>query len=275
MPFHAWKPKPSRPVLNRANGLCRGLIFASAPGWTYGFTNGTIQTDPDEYLRLRGVWNASPLNASPWTSGNESGGRGIDNGDGSFTAAPEWLIPAGDTRYDITRGWSAAVLVRPDILSTDVNIPLFKRRDQPYGATDPGWHFSAGAGNTWRVEICDGAAEASCVGTTTQNTVRGDMLVATYDRTTLRLYVNGALEASTATGIAVGNSAAAIKILGLGTAGAGQPNYSGMVSLGLVWKRQISNAEIGALYARPWDMWTLPEEPEGIGGSFQSYMLVF
>ena len=256
MPIHTWhRMKPQRPVLNRAHGLCRGMVFASCPGWTYGFTSTALQTDSDDFTLVRGTWTGA-INASPWSTAQEAGGRGIDNGDGSFNQAPEWIPPASDTRYDVTRGWSAAVLVRPDVLITDATIPLFKRRDQPYGATEEGWHFSGAASNFWRVAICDGASEASATGTTAMALTRADLLVATYDRANLRLYVNGTLEKTTATTIAVAaTSGLPIKFLGLGTSAAGSPSWPGLVSMGAVWKRALTEGEAGALYRDPFTMW--------------------
>lgn len=276
MPLHAWhRMKPPRPVLNRAHSLCRHMIFASAPGWTNGFTSGTLQAELDDFTLQRGIWTGA-INASIWGSGNESGGRGIDNGDGSFNQAPEWIPPAGDARYDIIRGWSAAVLVRPDVLIADNTIPLFKRRDQPYGATEEGWHFSGHTGNVWRIEISDGAAEASAAGTTVQSVGRGDLLVATTDRTNLRLYVNGQLEATTATGLAINaTSGLPIKFLGLGTSAAGSPSWPGNITMGAVWDRTITEGEIQMLYRDPFAPWRLELGDEEAGTDYQTFLACF
>src|SRR3954468_4529079 len=132
------------------------MIFASAPGWTKGFGQGATPVGENEdYRTIRGVWNAATLNDSPWQGGSRIGGQALDNGDGSFVSAPEFLCPAGDTRFDILDGFSAAVLVRPDVLSTDGTLPFFKHQNQPYGAAQPGWAFTAAAGNVWRFNCAD------------------------------------------------------------------------------------------------------------------------
>lgn len=275
MPLVEWPRKPARPRLDRANSLCSGLIFSSLPGWTFGAGTGTNPVgEVEDYRGSRGIWNAAVGNHSPWDGGLRIGGRGLDNGDGSFTSAPEFTIPAGDTRFDITVNMSAAVLVRPDVLSTDATIPIFKRRNQPYGATEAGWHFSAKASNQWRFAFSDGVTERS-VGstTTTQNVFRGDLLLVTVTPTQLNFYTNGALDGSPSyAATAIGNpSGTPIKFLGLGTAGAGQPNYSGLVSLGYVWDRVLTQGEINRLYADPFSHYRNPAEDVG-NSQFQTYM---
>lgn len=263
-------------TLNRAHPLCRNMIFAAAAGESKGFCAGTFQSDVENISGARMQYNAAVLNASPWQGGNEQGGQGLDNGDGSFVTAPEALSPAGTSRYapDPTGGFSALVLVRPDVLSTDATIPIFKCRNQPYGATDAGWHFSAKAGNQWRFAYSDGVNERSVGSVTSQdpNLIRGDLLIATIspDMTTLNLWVNGTLEGAPVNPATnMGNVAGTpIKFLGLGTAGAGQPNYAGLVSIGYVWTRTLTNGEINMLTADPFLPWRQVEEDYGALADF-------
>lgn len=275
MPGYQFRIKPSsRPMLNRAHGLCQNLMFAACPGWTWGFTASTFQTDYDDYRLQRGIFNTTVPNASPWQGGLFPGGRGIDNGDGSFNSVPEWTTKiTGDTRYDINFGFSVACLIRPDVLTTDGSIPFFKHRNQPYSGTEPGWMLTAGAGNTYKFEWSDGVSETNIVSTTTQDIVRGHMLVVTCApnaaKTTLavNLYVNGVLEASVGASVLIGNPAnTPLKFIGLGTVAAGQPAFSGQVSMGAAWNRVLNASEITRMAGDPFIMWRQPDDLEGLGG---------
>ncbi|MFL5310782.1 MAG: LamG-like jellyroll fold domain-containing protein [Myxococcales bacterium] len=267
---HQWRPKPIRPALNRAHGLCSGLIFASAPGWTNGRGQGASPIGEVEDVRnIRGVWNAAVNNHTPWEGGLGWGGRSLDNGDGSFVSAPEFLVTAAETRWDLTANMSAAVLVRPDTLSTDATIPIFKRRNQPYGATEAGWHFSGKAGPSWRFAFSDGVTERSVGALTLQDVTRADLLIVLATPTQLRIYINGVLEGSPAfAATAIGNpSATPIKFLGLGTAAASQPNYAGQVGVGYVWDRLLTQGEINALAADPFTPYRATPFDEELGAA--------
>lgn len=276
-----WARKPPRPVLNRAHGLCSSMIFASCPGWTKGFGQGaTPLGELEDFRGARGVWNAATLNDSPWQGGNRIGGQGLDNGDGTFTSAPEYLTPAGDTRYDITNGMTAAVLVRPDVLSVDGTLPLFKHMNQPYNGTTPGWCFTAAAGNVWRFNMSDGVNQQNVNSTTVQNVFRGDLLLVTVAPVAggginLKFYTNGVLEgsANSATINNMGNPASTpIKFLGLGTVAAGQPNYAGLVSVGYVWDRVLSQGDINALATDPFRPYRRELVDESVYFQYQTFL---
>jgi concanavalin A-like lectin/glucanase superfamily protein len=288
--FFKYRTKePYKHSLNRAHSLCNKLIFACAPGWAKGFTANGFQTEYDDYNMSRGIFNTTVPNASPFIIG--PGGRGLDNGDGSFNSVPEYL-PSGaaDTRYDITYGFTASVLVRPDLLSTDGTLPFFKHMNQPYNATTPGWCFTGAAGNVWRFQMSngDGVNQRNVNSVTTQdaNLERADLLTATLLPTagggiTVRMYVNGQFEAQqTSAAInGMGNPAnTPIKFLGLGTAAAGQPAYSGFVSFGAVWERVLADSEILALARDPFVLWRPNRDMEmALGGLLaqQTYFIAF
>ena len=274
---------PRRMTLNRGRGLHRGLIFACPPGWTNGFTAGTFQTDYDDKNMSRGIFNTTVPNASPFQGGSIPGGRGIDNGDSSFNSVPEFLTGvAGDTRYDLTYGFTAACLVRPDVLTTDGTLPFFKHMNQPYNGTTPGWCFTNAAGNVYRLNISDGVNQKAIVSVTTQDIQRGHLVLATVvpdgaGGTNLAFYVNGILEATANSAViaAVGNPAnTPIKFLGLGIVANGQPAYSGFVSMGAVWNRVLTPGEIGMLAADPFVLWRQSED-DLAGSTFQTFFHVF
>lgn len=255
----------------------RGCLFACCAGWVKGFIQSTNKGDTDDIngMQARGLWlnGGGNLQYQRWW-----GGYGIDNGDGVTSDSPLDFADTG-TRYDIPNdaGWSAAIHIRPDLPVSDTTIPFFKRRAQPYGATEAGWSFTGGPGNTYQVRICNGVTQATVTSTTTMDPagIRMDLLVATYDQANLRLFVNGALEATTAATLRVGNVAGEfIKFDGLGTAAAGQPTFPGYIDMGMVWKRPLARSEVSQLYSDPFFAWRDLEEPEAIG-VWQTYLAAF
>lgn len=278
------KPHPGRPQLNRARGLFKGLLFASSPGFTNGYTAGTFQTDYEDVRRQRGIFNTTVPNASPWQGGLGTGGRGIDNGDGSFNSVPEWVTGvAGDTRYDITFGFTACCLIRPDVLTTDGTLPFFKHMNQPYNGTTPGWCFTGAAGNLYRFQMSDGVNQRNVNSTTVQDIQRGHFVLATLLPTatgiTVQMYVNGVLEGTQTSAVifGMGNPAnTPVKFLGLGTAAAGQPAFSGLVSMGAVWNRVLTPSEITRMAGDPFILWRGGWGEEDLAGVVpQTFLLAF
>lgn len=270
-------------TLCRGRGLHRGLIFASAPGWTNGYALPNFDTDYDDFNMKRGVFNTTVPNASPFQGGTIPGGRGIDNGDGSFNSVPEFLTGvAGDTRYDITYGFTATCLIRPDVVTVDGTLPFFKHMNQPYNGTTPGWCFTNAAGNVYRFNMSDGVNQKNINSVTTQDVNRGHLVLVTVvpdgaGGVNLEFYVNGIREstANSAVIAAMGNPAnTPIKFLGLGIVANGQPAYPGFVSMGAVWERVLTPGEIGMLAADPFVLWRQAED-ELAGNIFQTYFHVF
>jgi hypothetical protein len=185
------------------------------------------------------------------TYGLANSGFAINDG---TTDTPQLFEDIG-TRYDVTRGWSAFCSIRPDNVSADTTVPFFKRRDQPYGAGNSGWSFTGGPGNTYQVRISDGASQITVQSTTVQNTAVMHFICATYDRVNLKLFVNGNLEATTASAIAVGNNTGEpIKYLGLGPPAA-ELFFDGEMTVGIMWSRALSGAEVALLNTDPYIMW--------------------
>lgn len=258
------KPGVGRPTPNFAHPLWRGCLFASTVGSSRGHRQQASPAgDIDD--RFGNVNVRSQIfttggftpNGANWQ--NWSMGRGFDNGDGTTSLNPQGWADT-DGRYDITRGATWAVIVRPDLVSANTNLPIFKRRAQPYGAAQSGWHFSGDAGNLWRFEMSDGVTERSRTSSTVQGAPnRSDLLVARYfDLFTgngrLQLHVNGIMESSTQFAFqSVGNPAGEpIKILGYDALNG---TFPGFIPFAAVWNRPLSDGEMAQVFSDPFVMW--------------------
>ena len=266
-------PRHSRPRFQPRHPFARGCIFASLPGWPRGSTaSGRFGAFDDTKGRgMRGFWT---LNNGPQQYQNWQAGPGVDNGDGvTSDSSFQWDITPISTKYDISAfGMTAAVAIRPDVLATSTTIPFFKRRAQPYGATQPGWCFTAAASNKYQVRICDGTTEAAVTSTTTMSTTRIDLVAFKYDGGTLRLFVNGVQEAATSATFQVGNPATEdIKVLGLGPA---NETFSGFVDFAAVWNRPFSGQDMRTMVDR-FAMWRERSQLRGALSAFQTFLLSF
>lgn len=260
-----WRLKQALPTPNIARGLYRQLNIACSPGWEKGFTASTndqacprtpgagqfgTQAAP---IPGRGLWEVSG-DASLYQVPFESYGRSIENGsvvNGSLRFGNMQTFPP-ILSYESPFGWSLAILWHPQTVQS-ADQPIVARRASPYGATNAGWSLHCAAGNTYQARVSDGATQASVTSTTTQSTTRVDLIIATYDRINLRMFVNGALEATTAATIAVGNVNRSIRVYGTG----GADGTTGMLAS---WNRALTTSEIGSLYANPFAIWNLDEE---------------
>jgi hypothetical protein len=287
------KPGIGRPVPNKAHPLWNGCLFASCVGSSRGHRQlGTPQGDFDDRFYPNAarstIFTAGGFtpNGANWQ--NWSMGRGFNNGDGTTSLNPEgWENSLGPTipgvgtgeRYDLPQlgatpigGCTWAVIIRPDLQTADINVPFFKRRAQPYGLAQVGWHWSGGAGNTYRIEISSGAVEFARVSTTVQdvNGMRSDLLVARYihanaTNSRLELYVNGVAEAGVAGSpsfatVPIGNPDEPIKILGYD---ATDQTFPGFIPFAAFWARPLAVQEMAQLYADPFVMWRWLTGPEG------------
>lgn len=298
MPRYGWpnaKPGIGRPVPNKAHSLWRMCRFASTVGSSRGHRQqGTPQGDFDD------VYYGNCARSTIFTAGgftpnganwqNWSMGRGFNNGDGTVSLNPQgWenSLPPGilgvgtGERYDLPQlgatpicGATWAVIVRPDLQTASRDVPIFKRRAQPYGAAQAGWHFSGEAGNLYRFEICDGVTEFGRNSTTVQDALgqRSDLLVARYwavpgsaTNSRLELWVNGVAEAGVAGApsfatVAIGNPNEPIKILGYD---ATDGTFPGFIPFAAFWARPLTGAELNQLFVDPFVMWrwlTGPQE---------------
>ena len=254
------RAKMPRPRLNRSDPLVDdSLLFAAAYGWRRGYTDRAAGDfgDRDAQSAYRGFWTLG-AGAGQYGAGPQIGaqaGWGCDNGDGvTGDSSQEW-IPDPARWMDLpAQAATWAISIRPDVQSVNGQLPFFKRRAQPYGAANAGWCFTGAAGNLWRFNYSNGAAQATATGTTVQDVtgIRTDFLIVTMApsgaNVVVTMYCNGLLEAQIATGTQLANAAAteAVKIFGLGPANERFPGFS---DVAYIWGRPLNEVEIKRLSA--------------------------
>lgn len=255
--------KVPRPVLDLGDPVVdSSLVFAACPGWRRGWVDPGDLGDHDERTRTKGVWTlgagGGQYGAGPQVEA--PAGWGIDNGDGVTGDSSQQWNPSPLSRYDLpATQFTLAVSIRPDVVQASTTIPFFKRRAQPYGGGQAGWHFSAGAGNVWRFSWSNGVTSVGMSFATVQdaNTYRTDFLVVTGEPSGANLmctgYVNGVRDPQATNAALLVNSAAEpIKLLGLGPA---NERFPGFVDVAYAWTRTLTTPEIERLSAdrfRPW-----------------------
>lgn len=255
------RAKMPRPTPNRSDPLWDGLVFACAYGWRRGYTDRGAGDfgDRDEVTRYKGFWTLGAgggqyISGARSTGGGTPAGWGCDNGDGvTGDSSQEWQPALASPYYDLPpNNWTLAVSIRPDVLSADPLLPFFKRRAQPYGAAQPGWHLSGGVGNVWRMSWGDGVSTQGMSFATTQdaNLLRCDFLIVqavdTFPTTTATGYVNGVRDPQTASAVSLVNAAAteAVKIFGLKSDNSRFPGFS---DVAYIWKRTLTIPEISRI----------------------------
>lgn len=254
------RPKMSRPMPHRGDPLWDGLVFACAYGWRRGYTDRGAGDfgDRDEVTRYKGFWTlgAGNLQYGGGVLIGAPAGWGCDNGDGvTGDSAQEWQPALASPYYDLpAQNWTVAVSIRADVVTVDPTFPFFKRRAQPYGGGQPGWHFCGGVGGVWRFEWAGGGVEQGMSFNTVQdaNLLRCDFLVVQADangaNTLATGYVNGNRDPQSNSVVQLANAATteAVKIFGLGPANERFPGFS---DVGYVWERTLTVQEIMRLSA--------------------------
>ncbi len=128
--------------------------------------------------------------------------------------------------------------------------------------------FNVAAGNKFEFSYCNGVgAVQSIFGTTTPVTGVTYNIVGRHWGSTLlkaELWVNGKMEAqnnATATYPAYKKDP---PIHFFGDTGSGNPTINAEASMGGLWNRPLTSAEIGALNVNPYVMWGNPAAPQGL-----------
>jgi hypothetical protein len=273
-----WQLKQALPTANQARGLWRMLNIAAAPGWEKGFTDTQNQAcprvpgagqfgTPAVPIAGRAFWEVG-ANAGCYPSPFENYGRQVYKSDivsGSYRFTNLQTFPP-IISYETVFGFTVAILWRPRAV-TAADDPIVVRRVSPFGVANAGWSLHTIAGNVYQFRISDGAVQASVASTTTQNTERVDLLVATYDRSNLRFFVNGVLEATTAATLTVGNVNRSIRIYGASSA----DGTAGMMAM---WNRALARSEVSQLYSDPFFIWR-PNEDDEADFTWQTYLAAF
>lgn len=242
--------KPVRPTPVRSRSLWRQCVFASAVGWNKGWTEPSGQTTYDDQKNIKGVLQGS----RPGTHTIIDAGRALASG---VSNDPIIWTPVL-SGYDAgPNGFSVACVVKPATVPAALSLAIFSKRVDVGGA-NAGWSLIAdNAPFQYVGAIASGGVAANVASQTAPSIDRSDMLVMTYDRVTLKLFVNGKLEDTQATAIAVGTNASAVALFNFNPTIAAR-QFDGDVSMAAIWNRELLTAEISQLYSDPYIMWKGP-----------------
>jgi hypothetical protein len=263
--------KPVRPAPNRSVGLWSRCLYACAAGWNKGWSDNDGATTFEDQTKMKGVLQGSRGS----THVIIDAGRALDAG--SSVNNINWNAPL--SRYNLSLGFSAAALVRPDSTTAPASdLAIFSKRNSTDN-TSGGWHLGIEDGsNTFEVEISDGVSGSRANSLIAPETTRSRLIVATYDRSNLRIYIDGILRATEATSLTVGNNSEPIRLFGFaGNVGV----FDGSASVAVLWNRPLSQGEISKLWSDPYIMWKTELHKEfmfglaGGGARFQTFFLNF
>lgn len=182
-----------------------------------------------------GLGNNGTLTGHPaWTAGKESLALQLDGA--TYATCPS------ASSLDITGAITLAAWIRPTHVATQYLI-----KKAILGSTD-GYELSLSSSGKVFFRL-DQASHANTyrVDSTTSYAIDGStwmQVAATYDGTTMRLYINGVQEASLAGPAAIGSNSTS---LGIGAQPDGTSPFVGAIDEARIWARALSPSEIQAL----------------------------
>ena len=203
-------------------GGTTGLVAA------YGFDEGSGTTTADQ----SGSGNVGTISGATWSSSGKFGKALSFNGTNSFVSV------AGSSTLNLTNAMTIEAWVNPNSLtSSGWNTVVLKER--------PGYYAYALYGNTGTnrpsANAFVGSTDADTRGTAQIPSNAWTHLAATYDGTTLALYVNGTQVSQTAVGGSIVTSTGALKIGGNAIWG---EFFSGLIDEVRIYNRTLSSAQI-------------------------------
>ena len=208
-----------------SNGAVTGLVAA------YSFNEGTGSTLVDR----SGRGHTGTISGATWSTPGKFGGAL------SFDGVNDWVTVGDTAALDLTTGMTLEAWVQPSSLGGWRNVIIKERANGEtynlYAHTDS---------NTPAVFIVNASAPGTpldAMGTSTIQLNSWTHLAATYDGTSLRLYVNGVLVGTRATGGAMLTSTGVLRIGGNGIWG---EFFQGRIDEIRVYNRALTLAEIQA-----------------------------
>jgi hypothetical protein len=197
-----------------------GLVAA----WGFNEGSGTSVAD------LSGKGHTGTLSSTSWVSTGKFGAAL------SFNGSSSWVTIADASDLDLTSALTLEAWVKPSALGTAWRTVMFKERSGGivyglYANEDTGHPV----GQVWL------GSERDALGSPGLPLNVWSHVASTYDGSTLRLYVNGALVSSTA---ASGSIAASTGVLRIGGNGVWPEWFAGLIDEVRVYNRALSAAEI-------------------------------
>jgi hypothetical protein len=199
-----------------------GLVAA------YGFNEGANTTVADS----SGSGNNGTASNTTWSTAGKFGNAL------SFNGTSSWVTVADASSLDLTNGMTLEAWVRPTALGATWRCVIFKER--PGGIVYSLYANEDTAKPIGQVYV---AGEQNALGSVTLPLNAWTHLAVTFDGTTLRLYVNGALAGSKAV---TGSMAASTGVLRIGGNAIWPEFFAGLIDEVRVYNRALSATEIGA-----------------------------
>jgi hypothetical protein len=193
--------------------------------YTFDAGSGTTVADTS------GKGNTGTINGATWTTSGHSGAALTFNGTSSSVSIPN------SSSLTLTSAMTLEAWVRPTALGGSWRTVLFK--EQSAGMV---YSLYAGDGSRPRSQVNIGGEE-NAVGAATLPVNTWTHIAGSYDGTTLRLYVNGALVSSTTVGGSIPSSTGPLRI---GGNSIWSEWFAGTIDSVRVYSRALSQSEIQA-----------------------------
>jgi hypothetical protein len=194
----------------------------------YSFDEGAGTTVGDR----SGTGNNGTTSSTTWSTAGKYGGALSFNGTSSWVTVPD------SASLDLTNAMTLEAWVRPSALATAWRAVLFK--EQPKHMV---YGLYANTRNGRPATYVFVSNEKSAAGPSTLPLNTWSFLAATYDGSTIRLYVNGAQVAATAVS---GAMPASTGVLRLGGDSVGSEWFAGLVDNVRIYGRVLAPAELQA-----------------------------
>ena len=208
------------PFSNSASATTKAAASGLVAAYSFDAGSGSTVTDSS------GNGNTGTISGATWTSQGKYGGALVFNGSSARVNVPN------SASLQLSSGMTLEAWVDPASVSSAWRDVIYKGNDNYYlkGTTD---HAGVPAG---AVTVAGSSAHAYGAGTLPTNS--WSYLAATYDGTTLRLYVNGTLAASQAASGAITSSTNQLQI--------GSDSIYGQYFNGLIDQVRIYNTALSA-----------------------------
>jgi len=255
--------KPEHPIPNRTDPLWNQCLFAFAVGSNPGARSTLLFSAIDDQRQSRGSFSSS----IPGHFVVSDAGKSIDTLGGSVEIF-DWADIGG--RYAISRGFTAAVVVKPLTTPTLAGLLYVNVWGKLTDFLTKSWSIDY-QGNTgdlpapgWRFTVNSTAAvEVTIPATTAPSIARTDLIVGVYDRVNQDIWLNGKREGRIANALAVFNDSTYTLNIRRAVLGATAPNFR--VSMIALWNRPLVASEIARLSSDPYVLWKSNDDIEALG----------
>jgi fibronectin type 3 domain-containing protein len=205
-----------------SNTAAAGLVA----GWAFDEGTGTTTADRS------GNNNTGTVSNTTWVTG------GKFNNALSFNGTNAWVTANDSNSLDLTTGMTIEAWLKPSI-SGGINWQTAVVKEQP-GNLVYGMYANTSQGRP-EAEVYVGGQTRAVNGTTTLQAGVWTHLAATYDGTTLRLYVNGTQNAQLAVSGTIGTSTSPVRIGGNNVWG---ERFTGLIDEVRIYNRALAAGEI-------------------------------